>query len=166
MSILPTNQSANHSANYPKSNGQVVMIESPYSGDIDRNIRYLQIAWTDSMVLYGECAYASHGYMTQHPRARNYFVSDYDGKWDTLTREGAIERSHLMRHKCDKTVFYTDRGWSTGMNFALAYCKKHGIPYEERTVDTKQLAAKVPFMSEEFCRALITDKPYEEFFMD
>ena len=55
----------------------VVMIESPYSGDIDRNIRYLALCGFDSAILHDECAYASHGWMTQHPRSKDFFVS----KW-------------------------------------------------------------------------------------
>ena len=45
----------------------IIMIESPYSGDIDRNIRYLDIAIADATINYEECPYASHGAMTRHP---------------------------------------------------------------------------------------------------
>lgn len=144
-------------------NGCVVMIESPYSGDIDRNIRYLGIAMCDSAVLKGECPYASHAYMTQHPRKKDFFVSDYDKKWDTLSRKEAIERSHMIRKRCDKTVFYTDMGWSRGMKFAKQYCKKNNLPYEERTVDVEILSDKVSFLNNDFCRAIIDGKTYDDF---
>ena len=146
--------------------GLVVMIESPYSGDIDRNIRYLHLTLFDSMINHDECAYASHAYMTQHPRHKTFFVSDYDKKWDVLSREGAITRSQLMRKRCDKTVFYTDRGWSSGMKSAKKYCEDNSLPYEERSVDVNQLSDKISFLSKDFCEAVINDKPYEEFFMN
>lgn len=76
--------------NSEQNEPSLVMVESPYSGDIDRNVRYLQIALADAEINHNECPYASHAYMTQHPRCKNYFVSDYDAKWDILTREQAI----------------------------------------------------------------------------
>jgi hypothetical protein len=123
--------------------GKVVMIESPYSGDLDRNVRYLGICMADAGVLYGECPYASHAYMTQHPRARGFFVS--------------IERSQWMWHRCDATVFYTDRGWSRGMTAARDYCLIHKLPYEERRVNVAKLSEKVAFMSPTFCNAVISN---------
>lgn len=143
--------------------GSVVMIESPYSGDIDRNIRYLALCGFDSGILHEECAYASHGWMTQHPRATNYFVSDYDAKWDVLRRDQAIAMSQRLRFRVDKTVFYTDLGWSTGMKAAKEYCEDHCLNYEERTLDCKGLSEKVPFCSREFCEAIIKGEPYREF---
>lgn len=138
------------------------MIESPYSGDIDRHIRYLALCGFDAAVLNDECYYASHGLMTQHPRAKNVFVSDYDKKWDILRRDQAIELSQRIRKRCDKTVFYTDLGWSYGMKMAKEYCQQHNLPFEERTLDVERLSERIPFFSEEFCRAIIDqDKKYE-----
>ena len=139
----------------------VVMIESPYSGDIDRNIRYLSLCGFDAGVLHDECPYASHGWMTQHPRSSNLFVSDYDEKWDVLTRNQAIDMSHRIRKRCDKTVFYTDLGWSSGMKAAKKYCEKHELPYEERQLNPNQLAKRIPFCTEEFCTAIVNKQPYD-----
>ena len=86
-------------------NNPLVMLESPYSGDIDRNIRYLDLALVDSELNYNECPYASHAVMTRHPRAKSYFVSDYDDKWNILTRDNAIKVSQNFRHVCTKSVF-------------------------------------------------------------
>lgn len=141
--------------------GTIVMIESPYSGDIDRNVRYLLLCMTDAGLLHNELPYASHCYMTQHPRCKNFYVSDYDKKWDVWTRETAIESSQRMRHRCDKTVFYTDRGWSRGMQAAKAYCQSHGLPFEERRLHTEALAERVPFLSTTFTNAIISaDQDY------
>jgi len=57
--------------------------------------------------------YASHAFMTQHPRAENYYVSDYDQKWTVLGRDRAIEMSQEIRKRCDLTVFYEDLVWSS-----------------------------------------------------
>ena len=139
------------------------MIESPYSGDIDRNIRYLDLALADSEIIYGESPYASHGVMTRHPRAKNYFVSDYDSKWDILTREGAISLSQNFRHLVKKTVFYVDRGWSSGMKSAKKYCIENDLPYEIRKVNLDTLPKKIPFLTRDFCLALILGSDYSSF---
>ena len=139
------------------------MIESPYSGDIDRNIRYLALCSFDAGVIHDECAYASHGLMTQHPRAKNFFVSDYDEKWDVLTRDSAIQMSQRIRHRCDKTVFYTDLGWSSGMKAAKKYCEEHNIPFEERTLNADKLSDTIPFCSKDFIQAIITNKEYQHY---
>jgi hypothetical protein len=141
----------------------VIMIESPYSGDIDRNIRYLALCSFDASVLYDECPYASHACMTQHPRKKDFFVSDYDKKWDVLTRDQAIHMSQRMRSRCDKTVFYADLGWSSGMKAAREYCIKYKLPYEERWVNVNKLSEKIEFCSIDFCNALLRGKSYECF---
>lgn len=99
--------------------------------------------------------------MTQHPRCKDFYVSDYDHKWNVWSRDGAIETSQRMRHRCDKTVFYTDRGWSNGMRAAKKYCQIHGLPYEERTLDTELLEEKVSFCSSDFSQKVIGDESYK-----
>jgi hypothetical protein len=145
------------------SSTQLVMVESPYSGDIDRNVRYLQLCHIDCSIVRGEVPYSSHSYMTQHPRAKSMFVSDYDAKWDILTREEAIAASQLVRARCDKTVFYTDRGWSSGMKAAKIFCQTHGLPFEERTLNIPALAAKASFLTEAFCQAVVGNQAYEQY---
>lgn len=145
------------------SQQRVVMVESPYSGDIDRNIRYLQLCHIDCALNHNEVPYSSHSYMTQHPRAASMFVSDYDPKWDMLTREQAIESSHAIRRRCDVTLFYTNLGWSSGMKAALLHCVQHKLPYQERSVDTKAIASKCVYLSETFMDAVICGDPYQTF---
>ena len=135
----------------------LIMIESPYSGDIDRNIRYLDLTIADASINYNECPYASHGQLTRHPRCKSYFVSDYDSKWDILTRDEAICLSHSFRTIVDKTVFYIDRGWSTGMKSAKQFCIDNNLKYEERTINVVQLARRIPYLTTDFMRAVISD---------
>lgn len=136
----------------------VVFLESPYSGNVDRNLRYAQLAIMDAAVVHGDSPTASHTQMTQHPRAKHFFVSDYDVKWDVLTRDSAIALSQALRHKCDKTVFYIDLGWSNGMNAAREYCVQNRLPFEVRTLQPDKLFKKAPQMlTLEFIRAILTD---------
>lgn len=112
--------------------------------------------------IQGQLPYASHAYMTQHPVNKKYYVSDYDPKWNVLTRDRAIEMSQEMRHRCDVTVFYTDRGWSSGMRAALQYCKDNDLKYEERTLDVEAISRSFPICTKEFIIAIISDdEPYE-----
>jgi len=137
------------------------MIESPYSGQIDRNIRYLALCGFDAAIKYDEVAYASHGLMTQHPRAKQLFVSD--DKWDVLTREKAIEMSQRIRHRCDKTVFYVDLGWSSGMKAAKEYCIQNNLIFEKRKLDISFLAKRVGFCSVDFCNSILSGAAYDNF---
>jgi hypothetical protein len=145
---------------------KMVVIESPYSGDVDRNIRYLNLAMADSSVLYNEAPYASHSYMTQHGRASKFFVSDYDDKWTVLSRDGAIKVSDTIRKRADLAVFYVDRGWSSGMKAAVQFYKDNGISYIERTVNRDELAKNVELYTREFCDAIIDDQPYEHLLVE
>lgn len=142
------------------------MLETPYSGDVDRNVRYLLVAMADAGVLHHELPYASHAYLTQHPMCRTFYVSDYDPRWTILGRDGAIARSQRIRHDCDQTVFYTDLGWSRGMTAAREYCDERGLPYTERRIDRKRLAAACPSLPESFTDALVGGQKYESFFLD
>jgi hypothetical protein len=141
--------------------GIVVMVESPYSGDIPRNIRYLQLCHIDA-AKRNEIPYSSHSYMTQHPLAKDFFVPDDNDKWDILTRDVAINQSQVIRWRCDMSVFYTDRGWSRGMIAARDYCQRHGLAYEERTLDVDAVAIMSPLLTREVCQAIINGN-YEKF---
>jgi hypothetical protein len=133
----------------------IVFLESPYSGNIDTNTRYASACAIECAVVRDELAYASHLQMTQHPRAKNVFVSDYDDKWDTLTRDQAIKMSQRMRERCDMTVFYVDLGWSKGMIEAREYCVANQLSFDVRKISVKLLSSQVPYLSEEFLKALI-----------
>lgn len=141
----------------------LVFVESPYSGDIDRNVRYLLLCTYDCWVR-DEFPTHSHGCMTQHPAKRDFFVSDYDPAWDVYTREAAIDGAHALRRACSKTIFYTDLGWSSGMKDGLKYCKENQIPYEIRTLNVLNvLVMKAPLITANLVEAILTGKPYASF---
>jgi hypothetical protein len=137
-------------------------IESPYSGKIDRNVRYLKLCKYDSYVR-NEMPCSSHDDMTQHPIKSDFYVSDYEKKWDIYTREEAINASHFLRKLCNKTVFYIDLGWSSGMKSALEYCKKNNLQYEIRNLNYENVLSLNSLITHEFIDAIVKNKPYSHF---
>ena len=141
----------------------LVFVESPYSGDIDRHIRYLLLCNYDCWAR-AEYPVNSHGNMTQHPAKSDFFVSDYEPEWDIYTREEAIEGSHVLRNVCNKTIFYEDLGWSSGMKYALEYCKTNSIPFEIRKLNIQNvLSLHAQLLSKQFIVAILTGQNYTQF---
>src|SRR5258708_7832053 len=101
---------------------QRVIIESPYAGDIERNVRYARAAMWDCLNR-GEAPYASHLLYTQ--------VGVLDDS-DPIERERGIQAGFEWRAASDKTVVYTDLGYSTGMKYGIKHAEKIGHPIEYR----------------------------------
>lgn len=111
----------------------IVVVESPYSGDVERNIAYAQRAMADARNR-GEIAIVSHLMWTQHHEAPRYFVSDYDPKYTLVNcgRERSLRQTEQLRKMASKVVFYIDYGFSSGMDAALQHCKEAHIAHEFR----------------------------------
>lgn len=105
------------------SNKPIVIIESPYAGDVARNLRYVRAAMRDSL-LRGEAPYASHALYTQPG------VLDDD---DPAERRLGMDGAAPYRKRADWTAFYTDLGTSSGIEEGLELAKKHH-PIEERSI--------------------------------
>lgn len=99
-----------------------VILESPYAGDIARNLDYLRRALRDSLDR-GEAPFASHAI---YPGALN----------DTIPEERAkgITAGYAWWPHAEKIIFYTDLGWSTGMRDALARAVACHMPIETRRI--------------------------------
>jgi len=139
---------------------ELVFIETPYSGDIDRNVRYLMLCGFDAAARH-ELGVSTHGSMTQHPTCKSYFVPDGDAKWDVMTREGAIQLGQALRMAAKKTVFYEDLGWSRGMKAGMELCVKQGLSFEVRKLDIKNvLSFKAQMISQEFIEDLLAGNDY------
>lgn len=82
-----------------------VIIESPYGGDVERNLRYLRDCMKDCL-LRGEAPFASHGLYTQEE------VLD---DTDPAERALGIAAGFTWRRSADYTVVYYDLGYSEGM---------------------------------------------------
>jgi hypothetical protein len=102
----------------------IVIVESPYAGDVERNLCYLRAALRDCL-LRGEAPFASHGLYTQ------LGVLDDD---IPAEREHGILAGFAFRHAAVLTVVYADLGISHGMELGIADAREHGLPVEYRTL--------------------------------
>lgn len=106
------------------TNFTLVLIESPYAGDVEANEAYARACMRDCL-LRGEAPYASHLLYTQA------------GVLDDTVPD---ERSLGMRAgiawglKAEKTVVYCDRGISGGMAWGIEKAKQAGRPVEYRSL--------------------------------
>ena len=101
---------------------RLVVIESPYAGNVDRNLRYLRACLRDSL-MRGEAPFASHALYTQ-PGVLDDGVPE--------ERRHGIEAGFAWRRRADAVVFYVDLGISRGMEEALARAAQEGLTTEHR----------------------------------
>lgn len=94
---------------------KLVIIESPYAGDVEVNTAYARACMLDSL-RRGEAPYASHLLYTQ--------VLD-----DTASAERAqgILAGLAWSRVAEAAAFYVDRGISKGMLSAMARHKANGV---------------------------------------
>lgn len=101
---------------------KLVILESPFAGDIERNIAYARMAVKDSLSR-GEAPIASHLLYTQEGILDDNIEEE---------RMWGINAGLAWKAKADLQVFYVDYGWSKGMIYGKQYAEEHGIPIEER----------------------------------
>jgi hypothetical protein len=99
---------------------RLVILESPYSGNVDRNVAYACEAMRDSLER-GEAPLASHLLYT-------LMLSD---KVPAERRMG-IEAGLAWGRVADVTVVYEDLGISPGMQQGIDRAKAEGRPVERR----------------------------------
>jgi len=104
-----------------------VILESPYAGNIRRNIKYARACVKDSLSR-GEAPIASHLLYTQKSILNDKVKEE---------RELGIRAGLAWRSVADKHVFYTDYGISRGMEYALRYAHDNKIPIEVRCIKNK-----------------------------
>jgi len=105
---------------------RIVILESPYAGDIERNLAYARAALRDC-VLRGEVPLASHLLYTQPGVLRDEVPEE---------RALGISLGLELRRVAEATVVYTDRGISEGMRLGIADAEAHGRPVEFRRLDS------------------------------
>lgn len=103
---------------------RLVILESPFAGDVETNIEYARACVHDSLSR-GEAPIASHLLYTQ-PGVLN---DD-----DPEERQWGIDAGLAWKAVAHASVVYTDRGVSKGMEYGMAAAKKAGIPVEIRTL--------------------------------
>lgn len=97
-----------------------VVIESPYSGDVERNTKYARAALLDS-ISRGETPVASH---LLYPQV----LDDSDPK----ERELGMQLGWNLFNIFDAVAVYTDNGITPGMKAGIEISEKAGITIEYR----------------------------------
>lgn len=103
---------------------RLVILESPYAGDVARNIEYARRCVRDSLAR-GEAPIASHLLYTQPG------ILDDD---DPAERQWGIDAGLAWRRVAEASVVYTDLGISRGMEYGIAAAKAAGIPVVYRRI--------------------------------
>lgn len=101
-----------------------ILLESPYAGDVERNLAYARAALRDCLTR-GEAPFASHLLYTQRG------VLD-DAK--PAERALGIEAGLLWGTFAERTVVYTDLGISAGMRQGISRALSEGRPVEYRSL--------------------------------
>jgi hypothetical protein len=105
---------------------RLVIVESPYAGNVERNLQYLRAALRDCL-LRGESPYASHGLLTQPGVLRDEVPGE------RATGISAGFRIAEALHRCGAPrVFYVDLGWSGGMELGREHAERIGQALEFR----------------------------------
>ena len=99
---------------------RLVILETPYRGDIKKHLDYLRLCLKDSLSK-GEAPFASHGVYTT--------VLDDN---DIHERYQGIEAGLAWATRADATVVYTDYGISEGMIHGINHATLCNRPVEYR----------------------------------
>lgn len=103
---------------------RLVIIESPYAGDIRRNVNYARACVRDALER-GEAPLASHLLYTQPGILRDELA------WE---RQWGINAGLAWGAVAQATVVYTDYGISQGMQFGIADAQRAGRLVEFRNI--------------------------------
>lgn len=109
---------------------RLVILESPYAGDVEANAAYARRALRDCL-MRGEAPLASHLLYTQ-PGVLDDLVPD--------ERAVGINAGLAWGVHADATVVYTDLGISGGMSLGIWRAEKEGRPVEYRTLEAEEAA--------------------------
>ena len=101
---------------------RLVILESPYAGDVERNTLYARRGLKDSL-MRGEAAIASH---LLYPQVLNDLIPS--------KRQLGIEAGLAWRKVAEATVVYQDYGISPGMEYGIQLANEQGIPIEYRSI--------------------------------
>ena len=104
---------------------KLVIVESPYAGDVEKNVEYARRCVRDSL-LRGEAPIASHLLYTQPG------ILDDD---IPAERQHGIDAGLAWRAVAQASVVYVDLGVSRGMEYGIAAAKDAGVPVEFRRLE-------------------------------
>ena len=103
---------------------KLVIIESPYAGNTERNIAYARAALRDSL-MRGEAPIASHLLYTQPGVLLDDVPED---------RRLGIEAGLAWGRVAELTAVYVDLGQSAGMDFGVRRAMSECRPVEYRSI--------------------------------
>ena len=103
---------------------RLVILESPYAGDIERNVAYARACLRDSL-LRGEAPIASHLLYTQPGVLRDEIPEE---------RAIGIAAGLAWLRVAGATVVYQDLGITEGMKHGIRTALEAGLPVEYRNV--------------------------------
>jgi len=101
-----------------------VILESPFAGDVNKNIRYARACVRDC-VTRGDAPIASHLLYTQ-PGILNDDIPE--------ERQLGIDSGLAWGTEAAATVLYTDLGVSRGMKYGIERAEKEDRPIEKRSI--------------------------------
>lgn len=101
---------------------RLVILESPYAGDVAANETYARACLRDSL-LRGEAPIASHLLYTQ-PGVLDDLIPE--------ERQHGIDAGLAWKAVAHASVVYVDRGITRGMQYGIDAATKAGIPVEIR----------------------------------
>jgi hypothetical protein len=104
----------------------LVIIESPYAGDVDKNIRYARACMRDSLKK-GESPFVMHLLYTQEGILDDDIPNE---------RNLGIEAGLAWGKQASKTVVYTDLGITPGMEKGIKRAQEEGREVEYRELDS------------------------------
>ncbi|TPI86378.1 hypothetical protein [Mesorhizobium sp. B2-8-9] len=104
---------------------RLVILESPYAGEVERNVAYARRCVRDSL-LRNEAPVASHLLYTQPGILDDTVPAE---------RQHGIDAGLAWRKVADASVVYVDHGISKGMDYGIAAAKAAGIPVEYRSLE-------------------------------
>jgi hypothetical protein len=110
---------------------KLVILESPYAGDIEANVEYARACVRDSLSR-GEAPIASHLLYTQPGILRDDVAEE---------RRWGIDAGLAWKAVAHGSVVYIDRGITRGMEYGIAAAKASGLPVEYRRLESKEAAA-------------------------
>jgi hypothetical protein len=103
---------------------RLVVIESPYGGNVELSLRYLRACMAAALER-GEAPFASHGLYTQPGVLCDNVPAE---------RDRGIAAGFAWRTVAEATIVYTDLGISNGMRLGIDHAESMSNPVEYRTL--------------------------------
>jgi len=107
---------------------KLVILESPYAGNVPRNIQYARRCVRDSL-LRGEAPIASHLLYTQDSILNDHIPAE---------RQLGIDAGLAWKVVAQASVVYADLGITKGMQYGIDQAKKQGLEVEIRYLFDKE----------------------------